>query len=72
MLSMNILENKVDKLNYWRGKSEHADERPYQTGGKKTGKKRVLSAKEELFIVRLRLKVGLFVRDISERFGISP
>lgn len=65
------LENKVDKLNYWRGKSEHADERPYQAGGKKTGKKRVLSAKEELFIVLLRLKVGLFVRDISERFGIS-
>ena len=66
------LEDKVDRLNYWRGKNEHADERQHQTGRKKTGKKRELSAREELFIVLLRLKVGLFVRDIAERFRISP
>ncbi|XP_052212157.1 uncharacterized protein LOC127831206 [Dreissena polymorpha] len=67
------LETKSEKLNYWRGRSESGEDAPkHQTHStSRPGKKRALSTKEELFMVLVRLKVGLFVRDISERFGIS-
>lgn len=65
------LEKKAEKLQYWRGQNEVSDTKPYQTKGGKPGQKRKLSLKDEFFVVLLRLKVGLFVRDISERFNIS-
>ncbi|XP_033726625.1 uncharacterized protein LOC117341433 [Pecten maximus] len=65
------LEKKAEKLQYWRGQSEVSETKLYQSKGSKPGQKRKLSLKEEFFIVLLRLKVGLFVRDISERFNIS-
>lgn len=70
---LKYLETKADRLQYWRGKSEVSDTKPYQTQGldSKPGQKRKLSIADEFFIVLLRLKVGLFVRDISERFNIS-
>ena len=59
------------KLQYW-GPKNVPDSRPYQgEGKKKPGPKRQLSSLTELFIVLVRLKVGLFVRDIADRFGIS-
>lgn len=67
----NYLEGKADKLQYWRGRSETTDTKNYQIQGEKPGQKRKLCLKDEFFIVMLRLKVGLFVKDISERFNIS-
>lgn len=67
----NYLQPKVAKLQYW-GPKNVPDSRPYQgEGKKKPGRKRQLSSLTELFIVLVRLKVGLFVRDIADRFGIS-
>ncbi|XP_033732353.1 uncharacterized protein LOC117321864 [Pecten maximus] len=63
---------KTEKLNYWRGRNEVDDSIPaYQENKRKPGKKRALTGKEELFIVLVRLKVGLFVRDLSDRFHLS-
>lgn len=67
----NYLEPKVAKLQYW-GQKNVSDTRSYQEKGKKKpGPKRQLSSLTELFIVLVRLRVGLFVRDIADRFGIS-
>ena len=65
------LKPKAAKLQYW-GTKNVPDSRPYQEEGKKkAGPKRQLSSLTELFIVLVRLKVGLFVRDLVDRFGIS-
>ncbi|XP_045200154.2 uncharacterized protein LOC123554226 isoform X2 [Mercenaria mercenaria] len=65
------LENKAARLQYWRGQSEQTDNKQYQIQGGKPGKKRKLSLKDEFFMVLIRLKVGLFVKDIADRFEIS-
>ena len=66
------LEPKIAKLQYW-GAKNIVDSQPYQEEGKKKpGWKRKLTSLDELFIVLIRLKVGLFVRDLADRFGLSP
>lgn len=66
------LEPKLSKLQYWEGKNL-PDHQPYQEKGKKKpGRKRKLTTITELFLVLVRLRVGLFVKDIADRFGISP
>lgn len=65
------LESKAEKLQYWRGKSKVTDSKSYQNQGSKPGLKRKITLKDEFFIVLVTLKVGLFVRDISERFNLS-
>ena len=66
------LESKASRLQYWRGQTDsNSDPKQYQTQGGRPGPKRKLSLKEEFFMVLIRLKVGLFVRDLSERFEIS-
>lgn len=68
----NYLEVKASRLQYWRGQSDtNSDFKQYQTRGKRPGPKRKLTLVEEFFMVLMRLKVGLFVRDLSERFDIS-
>jgi hypothetical protein len=65
------LEPKVEKLQYW-GKRNIPDSRLYQEEGKKKpGRKRQLTPINEFFMVLTRLKVGLFVKDLADRFGIS-
>jgi hypothetical protein len=65
------LEPKVDKLQYWR-KRNLPDSQPYQADDKKKpGPQRHVSSINELFMVLIRIRVGLFVQDIADRFGIS-
>ncbi|XP_031572729.1 uncharacterized protein LOC116306777 [Actinia tenebrosa] len=65
------LEPKVNKLQYW-GSKKISESRAYQQDGKqKPGPKRNLTAFEGFSMVLVRLKIGLFVRDLSDRFGIS-
>lgn len=65
------LEPKLSKLQYW-GNRNVPDSRPYQEEGKKKpGQKRKLTTKDELFLVLVRLRVGLFLKDLADRFGIS-
>lgn len=65
------LEPKVAKLQYW-GNRNVPDSQPYQKKGrKKPERKRSISPLNELFMVLVRLKVGLFAKDLSDRFFIS-
>ncbi|XP_069109721.1 uncharacterized protein [Argopecten irradians] len=65
------LEPKAKNLQYWRGTGETSEPKLYQTHGGKPGRKRKLSLQDEFFMVLIRLKVGLFVHDIADRFEIS-
>ncbi|CAC5406095.1 unnamed protein product [Mytilus coruscus] len=68
----NYLEVKASRLQYWRGQSDtNSDFKQYQTRGKRPEPKRKLTLEEEFFMVLMRLKFGLFVRDLSEKFDIS-
>lgn len=67
-----VIEPKIAKLQYWRGPSALSEETEYQTSHKsKPGPKRQLSGLDELFMVLVRLRVGLYIQDISDRFGID-
>ena len=63
-------------MHYWQGsKSNLVDvgNLSYQDSDKsKPGPKRKIRFLDEIFLVLLRLKVGLFVNDLSDRFDISP
>jgi len=66
------LEPKVPKLQYWRGERAVSNSKPYQENIKsKPGRKRHLTGIEEFFMILVRLKVGLFVQDLSDRLEIS-
>eukprot|EP00794_Sanderia_malayensis_P002548 gene2548-biopygen2091 len=68
------LEPKFESISYWRGpKSQQASEQKAekQDGDKKRGRKRVLPNFEAFILVLMRLKVGLFLNDLGDRFGIS-
>ena len=66
------LEKKLINLQYWTGPKTLDKKETSYLGSSKPGRKRSLSHKQEFFIVLLRLKVGLFVNDIADRFNISP
>lgn len=68
------LEPKLKDMQYWRGEKITKDVQAYQVDPlkDKSGPKRKLSHLDEMFIVLLRLKAGLFVQDLASRFGISP
>lgn len=64
------LEPKTPKLQYWR--DSLADSKKYQEKGKKPGPKRRNTALQEFFMILVRLRVGLFVKDLADRFDITP
>ena len=57
-------------MQYWTGPKTLEKPDTSYLGSSKPGRKRSLSRKQEFFIVLLRLKVGLFVNDIADRFNI--
>lgn len=71
------LEPKLCRIHYWTGPSslkKDVGNLNYQTSKNnflKPGRKRSLSLLDEFFLVLLRLKVGLYVADIADRFNIS-
>ena len=62
-------EPKLQHIHYWRGPKFVKASGSYTTT--KPGKKRSLSLLDEYFLVLIRLKVGLFVNDLADRFKIS-
>ena len=65
---------KLGHLHYWRGpKSVNSTNLPYQQTAEadKLGRNRILSHLEEFVFVLMRLKLGLFLNDLADRFGIS-
>ncbi|CAC5418387.1 unnamed protein product [Mytilus coruscus] len=72
MACFEYLESKASRLQYWRGQNDKIDDyKHYQTQGGRPGPRRKLTLRDELFMTLIRLKVGLFVRDLAERFEIS-
>lgn len=71
MAMYEYLDPKVSKLQYWAGKTV-PDSHSYQDKPQtKPGPKRSLTGLQEFWMVLVRLKVGLFVKDLSDRFDIS-
>ena len=67
------IEPKICKMQYWKGEILLKESQSYQTDGNrmKPGPSRKLNSIDEFFLVLMRLKAGLFVQDLSDRFGIS-
>ena len=67
------IEPKIDKMQYWKGERLVKGSQPYQEDDnrKKPGPSRKLSFLDELLLVLMRLKAGLFVQDLEDRFGVS-
>lgn len=67
------LEPKLCKMQYWKGATFLKESQPYQEDElkKKPGPARKLTYLDEFLLVLMRLKAGLFVQDLADRFGIS-
>ena len=67
------IEPKLHKMQYWRGDKQVKESQPYQDDKhrKKPRPSRKLSYFEEMVLVLMRLKAGLFIQDLADRFGIS-
>lgn len=67
------IEPKLEKMQYWKGERLIKDSQPYEEdeNRKKPGPSRKLSFLDEFLLVLMRLKAGLFVQDLADRFGIS-
>lgn len=67
------IEPKLEKMQYWKGERFIKGSQPYQEdeNRKKPGPSRKLSFLDEFLLVLMRLKAGLFVQDLADRFGIS-
>ena len=66
------VEQKLQKLQYWKGEKHLKANQHYQEKDKnKPGPSRKLSYLDEFLLVLMRLKAGLFVQDLADRFGIS-
>ncbi len=69
----NYLKPKLAKMQYWKGEKLIKESQPYQDDDqkRKPGPSRKLSQLDEFLLVLMRLKAGLFVQDLADRFGIS-
>jgi len=66
------LKPKLDKIQYWKGEKRLKESQPYQVDDKnKPGPSRKLTYLDEMLLVLMRLKAGLFLQDLADRFGIS-
>ena len=65
MACYNYLGPSVNCLEYWRSK------RTSNTEKRAGGRCRSLPPLEEFFLVLVRLRLGLFERDLAEHFGVS-
>ena len=71
-----FIEPKLGKMQYWKGEQFVKESQPYQEdeNRKKHGPSWKLTFLDEfllVFLLVLRLKAGLFVQDLADRFGIS-
>ena len=66
------LEPKAERMQYWRGAGTVEAPSYFETTTNKPGPTRRMPLIEEFFAVLVRLKLGLFLDDISQRFQMSP
>ena len=67
------LRDADEEMEYWKIEILLKQSQSYQTDENrmKPGPSRKLNSLDEFFLVLMRLKAGLFVQDLSDRFGIS-
>ena len=65
-------EPKFQHVHYWTGPKSLEKSHQTKARSSKPGRKRGLTLMDEFFLVLVRLKVGLFVNDLADRFHISP
>ena len=66
------VEPKPQKMQYWKGEKRLKVNQPYHEKDRnKPGPSRKLLYLDEFLLVLMRLKAGLFVQDLADRFGIS-
>ncbi|XP_035697983.1 uncharacterized protein LOC118430999 [Branchiostoma floridae] len=66
------LAPKAANLQYRRSGSTVSDSKPFQMPGRsRPGPKRKCTLLDEFFLVMVRLRVGLFHKDLAIRFGLS-
>ena len=69
----NYVKPKLSKMQYWKGENLVKESQPYQLDDnkRKPGPARKLTFLDEFLLVLMRLKAGVFVQDLADRFGIS-
>lgn len=67
MLCYNIVKDSAENINYDTEKTSSGGE-----GQRKIGRPRVLSTFEEFILVLMRIRLGLFEKDLSHRFSVCP
>ena len=73
-LILNYVQPKVEKMAYWRGTKYVIGVkqiRRFLRSPKKFGPKRKVTIRDELFMVLMKLRLGLMTEDLADRFGIS-
>ena len=67
------LEPKLVKMQYWKGEHLVRERQPYQEDENKNkpGPSRKLTFLDEFLLLLMRLKAGLFVQDLADRFSVS-
>ena len=67
------IKPKLSKMQYWKGEKRLKESQPYQLDDNKgkPGPSRKLTFLDEFLLVLMRVKAGLFVQDLADRFGIS-
>ena len=72
MTIFNMFAKKAPKLNYWNGQSS-LKTKSYLNEERvnKPGPKRKMRLEDEFFIFLMRLRLGLLLTDLSQRFCVS-
>ncbi|XP_065064833.1 uncharacterized protein LOC135691031 [Rhopilema esculentum] len=65
------LHPKLERMSYWRGSKSSESTQESNANVSRPGRKRKLFFLEEFVFVLMRLKVGLFLADLADRFCIS-
>ena len=68
MACFRYLEESAKSMRSWQGKRTRSGERPSE----KTGAAAKLSLEDQFFLVLVRLRLGLAVQDLADRFSVSP
>lgn len=66
-----IIKPKVQTLRYWKGPKHFTCNILKNKISNKRGPKQKLSAKEEMTMVLMKLRLGLLNQDLADRFGVS-
>ena len=68
MACFNFLSTSAAEMRTWQGKRTSSGERTTE----KTGPKPKLTPQDQFFMVMVRLRLGLKVEDLADRFYVSP